>query len=166
MEEQIIREDISTAPNQKKSINIFLFAGLLILAVVGIPYIFNDNKGSVKNMAPQTLEEQTPTMEVQESVSAPVDVVDGAISIEAGSFYYSPSIIRVKKGETVTLTLNSVSMMHDLIVDELGIKVPITENGTSSTVEFTANTVGDFEFYCSVGEHRSLGQVGRLIVTE
>jgi len=31
-------------------------------------------------------------------------------------------------------------------------------------VEFTADTPGEFEYYCSVGQHRANGQVGKLIV--
>ena len=57
-------------------------------------------------------------------------------------------------------------MMHDFNIDELGVKVPITPSGSSSTVEFTASKVGEFQFYCSVGNHRAMGQVGTLIVTK
>jgi plastocyanin len=86
------------------------------------------------------------------------------ITIEAGSFYFEPNVIRVKKGEKVKLVLNSVDMMHDFTVDELEIKAPVTKSGESSTVEFTATTAGTFEYYCSVGQHRTNGQVGTLIV--
>lgn len=89
-----------------------------------------------------------------------------AIEVEAGSFYYQPNVIRVKKGETIKLTLNSVDMMHDFNIDELDVSIPVTAGGQSATVEFTADTVGTFEFYCSVGEHRANGQVGTLIVEE
>jgi len=72
----------------------------------------------------------------------------------------------VKKDVKVKLTLNAISLMHDFNIDELGIKVPVTKSGSSSTVEFTADKVGEFEFYCSIGQHRANGQVGKLIVTE
>lgn len=86
------------------------------------------------------------------------------VTVEAGSFYYKPDVIRVKKGEKVKLVLNSVDIMHNFNVDELKIKVPVTKSGSTSTVEFTATTAGSFEYYCSVGQHRANGQVGTLIV--
>ena len=88
------------------------------------------------------------------------------IEVEAGSFYYSPAQIRVKKGETVRIVMNSVDMMHDLVIDELNVRIPVTQSGKSNTVEFTADTVGEFEYYCSVGSHRAQGQVGTIVVEE
>ncbi len=89
-----------------------------------------------------------------------------SIDVEAGSFYYKPNEIRVKKGETVKITLHSVSMMHDFNIDELNVKSPIVKNGDTGTVEFVASKAGEFEYYCSVGQHRAQGQVGKLIVEE
>lgn len=88
------------------------------------------------------------------------------INMEAGSFYYTPNEIKMKKGETVKIVMKSVDMMHDFNIDELDVKLPITKSGETNTVEFTADTVGEFEFYCSVGQHRANGQVGNLIVEE
>ncbi len=86
------------------------------------------------------------------------------ISIEAGSFYFKPDMIKVKKGEKVKLVMKSVDMMHDFNIDELKVKVPVTKSGAIATAEFTATTAGTFEYYCSVGQHRANGQVGTLIV--
>jgi len=54
--------------------------------------------------------------------------------------------------------------MHDFVIDELNVKMPIVKNGEIGTVEFIADQVGEFEYYCSVGQHRQNGQVGKLIV--
>lgn len=86
------------------------------------------------------------------------------ISIEGGSFYFKPNEIRVKKGQKVRIEMKSVSMMHDFVIDELNVKMPVTKSGDTGVVEFTADQVGSFEFYCSVGQHRAQGQVGTLIV--
>lgn len=140
---------------------ISFFVVLVILAVVG----YMNFKGKDVEM----VEESTPKIEATATPTAtitPTEVVNGEISVEAGSFYFKPNLIRVKKGEKVKLTLNAVSMMHDFNIDELGVKVPLTKNGTSSTVEFIPTKAGEFEFYCSVGSHRANGQVGKLIVTE
>jgi heme/copper-type cytochrome/quinol oxidase subunit 2 len=86
------------------------------------------------------------------------------VEVEAGSFYYKPNEIRVKKGQKVKITLKSVSMMHDFVIDELKVKAPITKSGSVSTVEFVADKVGKFQYYCSVADHKAKGQVGTLIV--
>lgn len=86
------------------------------------------------------------------------------ISIEAGSFYYKPAVITVKKGETVKLVMTSKDMMHDFNIDELGIKLPLTKSGETNSVEFTPTKTGTFEYYCSVGQHRKNGQVGKITV--
>jgi heme/copper-type cytochrome/quinol oxidase subunit 2 len=129
------------------------------MAIIFIPNLF-------KSKTPKDSGTMTP--ETTQVVVTPeaVDVVNGEITVEAGSFYYKPNLIKVKKGEKVKLTLNSASMMHDFKIDELGIEVPVTKSGSSSTVEFTVDKVGEFEFYCSVGAHKANGQVGKLIVTE
>jgi len=106
---------------------------------------------------------------IESSDAASMGVLDPetgirTVTIEAGSFYYKPDVIRVKKDEKVKLVLNSVDMMHDFNIDELGVTVPITKAETSSTVEFTPDQVGTFEYYCSVGEHRANGQVGTIVV--
>lgn len=86
------------------------------------------------------------------------------IEVEAGSFYYKPDTITVKKGEKVRINLKAVSMMHDFNIDELGVKVPITKSGSSAFVDFTPDKTGTFEYYCSVGSHRANGQVGKITV--
>lgn len=88
------------------------------------------------------------------------------IVVEAGSFYYKPNEIRIKKGQKVRIELHSVSMMHDFVIDELGVKIPVTQSGEVGIVEFTADTAGTFEYYCSVGNHKAQGQIGTLIVEE
>ena len=92
------------------------------------------------------------------------DIKVKTIAIEAGSFYYNPREIRVKKGEKIKIVLTSKDMMHDFTIDELNVKSPLTKAGETSTVEFVADKNGEFEYYCSVAQHRKMGQVGKIIV--
>src|SRR5688572_10382604 len=85
------------------------------------------------------------------------------IKIEAGSYYYKPNIIRVKKDQKIRLEMTSVDMLHDLVIEDLNLQIPLTPNGKTNNVEFTPTKVGEFEFYCSVSNHRQEGQVGTLI---
>jgi len=162
MEKQTEAVLSNKVPVAKKSSNFLVVGIFLILIIIFVPKLFNPPKNAVVPIAAIA----TPTEAIPTAEITPVDVVNGTISVEAGSFYFKPNLIRVKLGEKVKLTLNSVSMMHDFNIDELGVKVPITPSGSSSTVEFTASKVGEFQFYCSVGNHRAMGQVGTLIVTK
>ena len=57
-------------------------------------------------------------------------------------------------------------MMHDFVIDELSVRTKIAQAGEIVGVEIVANEVGEFEFYCSVGNHRDMGMVGTLIIEE
>jgi heme/copper-type cytochrome/quinol oxidase subunit 2 len=88
------------------------------------------------------------------------------IKMDMGAFYYKPAVIKVKKGQKIRIELTSKDMMHDFNIDALQVKSPIVKAGETATVEFVADQVGEFEYYCSVGQHRKNGQVGTLIVEE
>lgn len=114
------------------------------------------------------MEEQTETASPSTATSPMMAATDTknvkSFELEAGSFYYKPNEMRVKKGDTVTVIIKSVDMMHDFVIDELAVKMPITKSGDTNSVEFVASKAGTFTFYCSVGQHRAHGQVGTLIV--
>ncbi len=104
-----------------------------------------------------------------EGTSATPDTAMGeeqTIEMEAGAFYYSVKEIRVKKGETVTIHMTAKDMMHDFTIDELGVKSETIKTGESTTFTFAPDQVGEFEYYCAIGQHRKNGQVGKIIVTE
>lgn len=109
-----------------------------------------------------------PNTDATTMMESDVMMVEGiqTIEVEGGSFYYAPDEIRVKRGEPVRITLNSVDAMHDFVIDELDVKTPVIQAGETATVEFTPETAGEYTFYCSVGQHRQLGMVGTLIVEE
>lgn len=85
-------------------------------------------------------------------------------TLDAGSFYYKPNTIKVKKGDTVRVTIMGKDMMHNFIIDELNVRSKTVKTGESDTVEFVASKAGSFEFYCGIGQHRTNGQVGTLVV--
>lgn len=107
-------------------------------------------------------EQTQPVTETSEESMMDNDV--NIVEVEAGSFYFAPDEIRVKQGETVRISMTSVDMMHDFVIDELGVKIPVTQSGDTGVVEFVAETPGTYEYYCSVGNHRQQGQTGTLIV--
>lgn len=142
--------------------------GVIVLAVILVvaAMFFFMGRGA-NTTEPAMVEEVNSTDNMSESTGESAmdgDVVE--VTMEAGSFYFEPNVINAKLGQTVRVTLNSVSMQHDFVIDDLGVKSSVLPSGRSETVEFVASEVGSFEFYCSVGNHRQQGMVGTLNVTE
>ena len=84
--------------------------------------------------------------------------------ISAIPFQFSVKEIRVKKGDRVRINLTTNEGLHDWVVDEFSAKTERLGVGQTGSVEFTADKIGTFEYYCSVGTHRQMGMVGKLIV--
>jgi plastocyanin len=72
--------------------------------------------------------------------------------------------LRVNQGDRVRIEFTSTSGFHDWVVDEFDARTQQVEAGGSTYVEFVADQVGTFEYYCSVGSHRAMGMKGNLIV--
>lgn len=153
-------ETQSTVSTGSKS-NTTMIAGVAVVLALIVGGVFLVSK---KTTPKEALVAETTTPIQAEATTSDATAEVQVINVEAGSYYYKPDVITVKQGQKVRLVLNSVDMMHNFNIDELGVKIPITQSGNTSQVEFTAETVGTFEYYCSVGNHRQMGQVGKLIV--
>ncbi len=120
------------------------------------------------NSKPQETNTKTEEVVTIEPTQPPVDETTTGevkeITVEGSSFKFEPAVIRVKKGDTVNLTFKSVGTIHDFVIDELGVKTNQIGDEEEETVEFVANKAGTYEYYCSVGKHRQMGMVGKLIV--
>ncbi len=156
--------------NQPSGFNPLIIVGIVIVTGI-IAYGAMMLKNNTKPIEPEVLKKEEPvvgmdqTKQIEgESSNSAMESEVKIITVEAGSFYYKPNEIRVKKGEKVKIVLESRDMMHNFNIDELGVAMPIIKSGNTGTVEFTPNQAGTFEFYCSVGQHRKNGQVGKLIV--
>lgn len=79
------------------------------------------------------------------------------------SAHFSLNEIRVKMGDRVKITITNTAGTHDFVLDEFNISQDTPLN-QPVTVEFVADKVGTFEYYCSKYNHRALGQRGNLIV--
>lgn len=140
-----------------------IVGAVVIVAVVSVGITMMGRNTSTKDNSPAMTAQISPAVQGAADESLPGSTAT-TINVEAGSFYYKPAEIKVKKGDKVRLVMKSKDMMHDFNIDELGVKIPITKSGETNEVEFVAEKAGTFEYYCSVGQHRSRGQVGRLIV--
>ncbi len=104
-------------------------------------------------------------MEPKESESMETENVE-TFSLTGENFAFSQKEIRVKKGTTVKIQFASTGGFHDWVIDEFNAATAQVKAGESTSVEFVADKIGTFEYYCSVGNHRAQGMVGTLIVEE
>jgi len=70
------------------------------------------------------------------------------ISIVAQRFSFTPNEITVKKGEEVTLQIESKDVDHGLLIEDLGVRTEIKKD-KASEVKFTPETVGTYEGRCA-----------------
>ena len=94
-----------------------------------------------------------------------VDVVPPKVfNITGRNFAFSQTEIKVKKGDRVVINFESTDGFHDWTVDEFNARTERVNPGTKTSVEFIADKIGTFEYYCSVSVHRAAGMKGNLIV--
>lgn len=151
---------------ENKMTPVMILVIVIVVALVGFL--------AMKVLSPSTQQggmtqtEPTEAMTTEVSPTAGEAMTEDAVTfdLEGGAFYYKPNELRVKKGQKVTINFKAVDLMHDFVVDELSVKSDTIKGGESTTFEFTPDKAGTFEFYCSVGQHRANGMVGKLIVEE
>jgi len=85
-------------------------------------------------------------------------------TVEARNFRFSVEEMKVKQGDTVRVVFSNGEGLHDWTIDEFSAKTKQLKAGESEAIEFVADKIGTFEYYCSVGTHRQMGMVGKLIV--
>ena len=69
------------------------------------------------------------------------------VAIQAQRFQFTPSEVRLKKGERVTLRLTSADVVHGMYVKALGIDT-VAEPGKTTEVTITPQTAGRFTAIC------------------
>jgi plastocyanin len=89
---------------------------------------------------------------------------DADFTIEAVNFEYTPNEISGKPGETITVTINGSG--HDFVIDELDVSTGVFFGSRTVSIKIPedAEPGDEYEFYCSVSNHRAMGMVGTLVV--
>jgi len=64
----------------------------------------------------------------------------------------------------VKINIKNTDGTHDFVLDEFNVATKTIANGAEESVEFVADKVGSFEYYCSIGTHRAMGMWGTLKV--
>ncbi|MBS3168461.1 cupredoxin domain-containing protein [Candidatus Woesearchaeota archaeon] len=86
--------------------------------------------------------------------------------VHGKNFEYDIKEIRVKKGDTVRIKFTSDIGFHDWVVNEFNARTEKVRDGGTTSTEFIADKTGEFEYYCSVGSHKSQGMIGKIIVED
>lgn len=147
------------------AMKVIIIAALLIALVgSGAFFLLRKNSQSAQDTS-KTLNLNTTQNAGGNLPSAEVTIAR-EVTIEASEYKFSPSEIRVRKGETVKITLKNIGKMsHNWMVEKMGgASIDTTEPGKSSTITITPSQTGTFTTFCSIGNHRKLGMVGKLIV--
>ena len=71
------------------------------------------------------------------------------LRVEASQFAYAPALLDVNPGDTVTIELVSMDVVHGLYLDGYGVSVT-ADPGQTASLTFTADKAGSFRFRCNV----------------
>lgn len=84
------------------------------------------------------------------------------IRMTARKYQFDPSVITVRKGDHVKLVITALDHDHGIEIAGYGIKQKLKKE-VPTTVEFTADKVGTFDFHCSqfcgLGHRRMKGKL-------
>jgi plastocyanin len=73
--------------------------------------------------------------------------------------------LRVQQGDTVRIEFTSTDGFHDWVLDGFDAATErVRPDDEMTVVEFVADEVGTFSYYCSVGSHRQQGMEGIIVV--
>lgn len=159
---------------------------VIVLAVVIGGFFWWQQSQSAPAMMESDQSEQTESMgdqmEDQMMVATPLPASDEAmmedtsmmaadadvnVELDLSNYKFVPNVIKAKAGDTVRVKISAVEGFHDFVIDELDVASKQISQGQSDVVEFTIpeDASGkEYEFYCSVGQHRQMGMVGTLMV--
>lgn len=140
---------------------ITLIVVVVFLAAIGVG-VYMYMQGTTPATVPAPTDTVTPNPTSQDGAS---DVDEVTIDVSGKNFEFTPSEITVKQGQTVTINFTSEDGgPHDLVIDEFDVATEQVSSDETSSITFVADQIGEFEYYCSVGNHREMGMVGTLVV--
>ena len=138
-----------------------LFAILVITAVL---FMSACTQTESKVVIPSNPTLNNPTSEVVNTPPSPDTTAVKEFIVKGSNYKFESATLNVKKGDRVKIILDNVEGFHDFKIDEFGVATKKINGGETDSIEFVADKVGTFEYYCSVGQHRSMGMVGKLTV--
>jgi uncharacterized cupredoxin-like copper-binding protein len=81
----------------------------------------------------------------------------------ASEFSFAPPFLVIEKAGTYSISIrNDGTLPHNFTIEGVG-KTPDVQPGETMSAELTFKA-GNFEFFCSIGDHRAQGMIGTLNV--
>jgi heme/copper-type cytochrome/quinol oxidase subunit 2 len=69
--------------------------------------------------------------------------------LDASRFQYSPAILKVNPGDTVTIVLSTTDVMHGLSIEGYNLET-MAQPARQGTITFVADRNGVYRFHCTV----------------
>jgi heme/copper-type cytochrome/quinol oxidase subunit 2 len=90
---------------------------------------------------------------------------DDPFEIVASKGGFEPAVLRMRKGETIRISLTTADEEHCFAVDALRVEKRVVP-GKPTIFELTADRAGSFPYYCCLEPDETEEKPGRLIVSE
>lgn len=132
----------------------YLLLGLILILFAAAAYLVYNRQNY--NTSISILEEVKIPVLDQENIKE--------FEVSGANFMFNPAEIKVKQNDQVKITFKNIEGFHDLVLDDFNVATSQLAANQEEAISFTANKTGTFEYYCSVGNHRQMGMVGKLIV--
>ena len=88
------------------------------------------------------------------------------VTLSATDIAYDIDNINASIGQIVNVEfVNKGALEHNFIIDEFGID-NLLQSGESSTISFTPDQTGTYEYYCNVAGHLEAGMKGTVTVSK
>jgi plastocyanin len=142
---------------------VLLVSGLIVLGFVYFSKTKSATNTSPSGVSKTTIESNT-SSDDKEISNSEVVTSKKQFTITGSNFAYDVKEIKVKKGDTVEVKFINADGFHDFVIDEFNAKTKQLKAPGEETITFIADKTGTFEYYCSVGSHKQMGMVGKLIV--
>ncbi|MNR32688.1 cytochrome c oxidase subunit 2 [compost metagenome] len=129
-----------------KKLTILLMGLVVIIAITAC-----GNKDSKTSEAAATTTPASTTQTTSTPAASPAATTQAAaggqqVVLKATNFQFDKTEYRIKKGESVTITLDNSQGIHGASIKEFGINL----NNGNKTVTFTPDKTGSFPITCSI----------------
>lgn len=153
-------------PETKNNLNPVILIIFVAFGILAVLYFTKQPiaKQTVPESTQSTQEVKTEVVQTTESTTSQLIPQVKRFKITASNFTYDLKEISVKKGDTVLIDFVNGEGFHDWRLDEFNAKTKVIKTNETDTIEFVADKVGTFEYYCSVGAHRAVGMKGKFVV--
>ena len=119
---------------------VILSAIVVILVLGGVIWYFMQGAPAPTPGEQEQPQEETPAPTSQGEVRE--------FTVTGIPFEFSVKEMRVRRGDTVRVTFINEQGIHNWRVDEFGAATAVLQQGSQETIEFVADKVGQFEYYC------------------